>query len=457
MLVAAWRGSGPRWWLLRWSALLAAAGWITAVLVLADAAPTAAVFAAIYAVVFVFELVPSSRSIEEPRGELRFDSDFDFGKMACLFVVTLAAGLAAATFAGVAPRELAAALLVAQAAAWFAVSFAFAFPIRVACRAVAATVLAAAVPTAFGGATVVLAWGGMAIAFGVVGARLRDPLARAASVATWAAGLCYLALAVGNPDVPAAGLLDEATLGLPVATYAVAAWAMTLIGLAVGRLLAGEDARAGRIVSVAAGVVAVAAAVAALPTIPATVALLIYGWLLALLARPLRPLMPAAQSLAVMAIALAKWALIDLLAERLDGGWTARQLGYLPAANPLTLLGSLVLASLLAIAWLNRAALLARAPRSPAWFYAGVAGLVTAVGLGLCLEVDRVIESATAWPLDFPPARVGQLAFTSIAAACLAAYAGIVLWAGTRPRRPPRPAPAGGGGGMPARGEVPAR
>ena len=439
-LVAAWRGRGPRWWAARWAALAANAGWVAWLLAGAAVAGTVVAFAAAYAAAFVGEVVVSVRGRTESAAAAAASSDDETAAAGATFVIAVAAGLVVATLVGL--DHVAgvgrAGLLVAYAVAYFAAGFAVPTGVlRSTFHAVAAATVAVAVPVALTGASVVVAWGGMAAAFGVVGKRANDRVARAASVVAWVAGVAYLVLAASE-SIPAGALAGPTTFGLAIPASVAAGWALTVVGITVARLLAAttqdEGVKAGRLLAVMAGLVWAVASVTGLPPAGATVALLAYAWLVVAVTPALRPLWPTGHALAALLLATAKWALVDLLAERVDGGWSAQRLAYLPAFNPITLLGSLLLGSILAVAWLRRRVLLAAATARGDWpIYAGVALLLMMAAGGLCLEIDRVIESARAWPLSFGPGRVRQLSFTTVLAVATAGYAGFVLWRDREP------------------------
>ena len=440
-LAAAWRGRGPRWWAARWAALAADAGWVAWLLAGEASAGTVVTFAGVYATAFVGEVIASTRGRARSAAAAAASSDDETDAAGATFVVAVAAGLVVATLVGL--DHVAgvgrAGLLVAYTAAFFAAGFAVPTGVlRSTFHAIAAAIVAVAVPVALTGASVVIAWGGMAAAFGVVGGRTGDRVARAASVVAWVAGVAYLVFATANDVIPAGVLAEPTTFGLAIPAAVAAAWGMTIIGLIVARLLAAtaedEGVKAGRLLAAIAGLVWAVASVAGLPPAGATVALLAYAWLVVAATPALRPLWPTGHALAALLLATAKWAVVDLLAERVDGGWSAQRLAYLPAFNPITLLGSLLLGSILAVAWLRRRVLLAAATARGDWpIYAGVALLLTIAAGGLCLEIDRIIESTAAWPLSFSRGRTRQLSFTMILAAATAGYAGFVLWRDREP------------------------
>ena len=328
-------------------------------------------------------------------------------------------------------------------------------------RVLAAALLVVAVPVATSGAAVVLAWGAMAVGFGVVGRKLDLAIARIAAGVTWVASLLYLAYAVKNPALPPNEAdVAFAVLGQPVLAWAALLFAQALVGLAVAWLLLppitpdhaaeregeaplsatvsfaspDDQERAARLVGAASTALWSLAAVASLAAVPAALAALLLAWPLALLGRGRDRLRLSVLALGVVGFAALKWFGVDLLGDRLDANWSPARLGYAPLFNPLAAVGGALTGSAMAIYWLRRRQIDAwadrasgRADRARTLLY-GAATALLLVGVGLCLEIDRIVEAARpAWTFMHPPGQTRQLAFTSLAATLSLAMLALTL------------------------------
>src|SRR5690606_25851270 len=221
-------------------------------------------------------------------------------------------------------RMVRGAWIVASAAAYVLSGFALRRAaagqmLAIALRTQAAALLVVAVPVALSGAAVVLVWLGMAIGFGVVGARLNLVISRVASAATWMAAIAYLILAVQSAEIPPdAEEISFTVRGTAVPLYVLLGWITATAGLAVAWLLttrayapvsdthdvlsteegpavaaepvaepgwslaapAEEFARSGRFLAAVAGTVWLAASFHGLPPAAATLAFVGWAWLL---------------------------------------------------------------------------------------------------------------------------------------------------------------------------------
>jgi uncharacterized membrane protein len=139
--------------------------------------------------------------------------------------------------------------------------------------------------------------------------------------------------------------------------------------------------------------------------------------------------------LAALGIAAGKWAFIDLLADRLEVGWSDRQLAFTALVNPMTLLGGVIACSGPGIYFLCRRRLDSVIKRLAGRIETLDLTLLTAglfiafLVLGACLETDRIIVAASdRWAMTFGPDRVRQLGFTALAAAGSAVLTSLAIW-----------------------------
>ena len=412
----AWWGGGARWRSLRWLSLVTTALWAAALL--ADDKGLPFGFALVYAAVFlagdvVSEVRPRRRDTPRP-----WEDAVAFAVVTCglLTLATLhalrddAPLVRAAWLVGYAALFLPAGLLLRRAAR----------PLSHAFTSVAAALAILAVPVAFGGATVVLTWGAMAVAFGLVGRKLTSPVARAASVAAWGAAGLYLAATWRASLLP--GGLGFDLAGIVVPQGVVLSVLAGVAGLAVAWLLGPGDADderplAVRTLAALAAVTWGVGCCAGLPPTAGTLGLVLLAWTLVGLDLVPGRLLLAELAAAALVAAAVKWAGVDLLAQRLGGGWTGAQLAATPVLNPTILLGTLVSGSLAATYWLRLRGRYGGVAGTHTWVAAAVLVVAAAlVTLGLTLEIDRLIVAAEAggWPLEVRPGQLRQLAFTGL-------------------------------------------
>jgi uncharacterized membrane protein len=299
-------------------------------------------------------------------------------------------------------------------------------PLAISLRVQAAALLVLAVPVGFSGATVSLAWGALAIAFALLGAKLAIGPIRAAAIVTWIFALANLALWSQSSDHANVALLT--LFGTQLTTAWATAALMALVGQAVAWAMnRGRDEGdlrerllASRIVAAVASLVFIIAAIAWLPTLPATVAIVALAWLLTPADRLDGRIGWLAQAAAVLSIATVKWAVIDTISQRLAPGWSSS--GYLPVLNPLTGTGLLISASLLGLFIARRRTWMAMLARGEdgAGDRGALAMLITIicaiVTLALTLDIDRVVEAtAVAGRLGgWPMWQVKQMAWTML-------------------------------------------
>ena len=421
----AWWGASARWRALRWLAVAATALWSLGLILAGGPVGVALTFVIVYAVVLLGEVVLSAMRPQpgRPGDPAAWSED-------ALLVVIVAGLLAGGTLLILRDAEpfARAAWLVGYAGAFASLWLLLRRTMRgvmlsVAALAVGAALVVAAAPVALGGPALVLTWAAMSLAFAFIAARSDANGPRAAAVVVWSLAALYLAWKWTTLDADAAVGLSSV---------------IGLTGLAIAFLLDSEKGRpAARGMAVAGAVAFAAGCVVGLPGAFATLAVVGLAWLLLGL-DVLRPrLMLAELGVAALTVAAVKWAAVDLLARRLDAGWTAGQLSALPVLNPLTGLGAFIAGSFPAAYWLRL--------RGREWAGAGsmvlptlVAVAAVIVAFGLTLEVDRVVSAAEAdgWTNATPPGQAQQLGFTALWTLCVAAAgAGLFKLAADPPTR----------------------
>lgn len=438
-LVLAWWGGQPKWWTLRGLSLACTAVWVLAVADKLPGSGAALPFLLTSAAMFHAELIVTSgyrasAATGRTRGVI----------FSTLTTAGLTAGLLLALGHASDAARGTAVILVAAACAVIG----FALPgnrmnwnwsaLRIAYRVQAAGLLIIAVPVWFSGINVEIGWAVLAVAYAVFAAVLDVPIARAAAVVTWSLAAGHLAQRSG------ANSREFEWLGTHVSALTLEAWALA----AVAQLIAILTARSAKAVLQAAQI-AVAASVmgtiyfvctslGALPPLGATVALAAYAWLLVAVDRVEPRSRAAIQAVAAIALATAKWAVVDLLAERLSSGWSASQRAAV--LNPAMAVGGLLAVTIAAMGWLWRGRLIANLERRGSGERAArdatvlIGGLVIALmAIGLSFEVDRVVEQrlwSRAAPMLWPAGQLKELLWTVLWSAACAAFCGLARWIG---------------------------
>jgi len=455
-LFLAWWGREPKWWTLRGLSLASISLWTLAALGDPRFHPKGAplYFCLLYAVLYQLELILSARRAAAQRNA------------APMFSVLVTALLTTAVLSIFHDASHAArgawvlGIAAACAACGFALTRSETFrPLAIGFRIQSAALLVVAVPVALAGPWISIGWGGLALAFAALGAAMDLRVSRHAAAFTWVLSLAALVHFTTTDTTSDAARRAVLTLaGTPLPLYLLLACILTWIGHAIAYLTQcvlrrdGIDARlpedlvaGARLLSIAAGVVWAIAAINALPPLGATAALVLYAWLLAVADLPAPRLAFAAQSMAVLAIAAAKWVVVDTLADRLSPDWTATK--YLPVFNPLMGTGLLIAASLVALYWLRRRSIWATfhvtarppgQPAAPTAFLTVIAAVCVLLLVGLSAEVDRVVERAVAIGQAFawPPAQLKNMSWTMLWTFCVAGFAAMV--AVFEPDRPHR-------------------
>jgi hypothetical protein len=224
-------------------------------------------------------------------------------------------------------------------------------------------------------------------------------------------------------------------LGADVRAFTVVAWLLAVVGHAVAWLIHQEGLRAvtdaerkfqrlAWVTNGLAGLVWITASVAGLPPAGATLAILVYTWLL-LVADVLNPRLGLSlQSGIVVGVATIKWMAVDTLAERLAPAWSAT--ARAPVFNAVMGVGVLLSLTMAALYWLRRDVLwaaLTRPPQaaraaghetvSPAAPAIALTALLTLVwAIGLSFEIDRFVEAAAPGAIVWPAWQFKQMSWT---------------------------------------------
>ena len=326
-------------------------------------------------------------------------------------------------------------------------------------RIQAAALVVVAVPVALSGVWVIVGWAALALAYAVAGNLLDLRISRWAGVMVWRLSLLYLGWWTVGPLTRDGGLfhtgLPDADahavwlrlMGEDLRAYTLLAWMLALVGHAVAWLIHQEGLRpvdeAGRkfqrlawVTNALAGFAFFTASVAGLPPAGATLAILVYAWLLLGLDLLNPRLGLVLQSAVVVVLVTVKWVTVDTLAERLSTNWSP--LARRPVFNAVMGVGVLISLTMGALYWLRRQSLwdtltrlgsrggsprvgaLPVSPAAPALALAGA--LLALFTIGLTLEIDRVVEAAgpgaTAWPVW----QLKHMAWTVLWTICVAGY-----------------------------------
>jgi uncharacterized membrane protein len=410
LLLAAW-GRGAKWWTLRALSLATTGLWMApAILTQLGTPGQMLAFTVLYAALFQLELIysnwrmatadPSTGGTAHANGGLAFST-----------IVTAALAVAGLAILDDAGNTAQATWMLALAAGAMGLRFATSrgtgaalASLSLAYTVQAAALVAAAAPVALGGIALSMAWAVLALAFGGVAVVTGSRIARVFSPAVWVLAVGYLAAWAANESV----LATRVVLGQTVPDVGVMAAGLAVLGYLVARVLLvrlrEEDeatfATAARALAGAAMLTFVVASLASLGALSATVALIAFAWLLVLGEPLLRRLQLSVHGLAVLAVAIVKWASVDVLANSLAAG--GRSAGYDPIFNPMMATGAALAASLAIVAWWRRGVIVEALRSWGARDAAGqlLSGTVLAVvgllTLGLSVEIDRAIDHAVA-------------------------------------------------------------
>jgi hypothetical protein len=280
------------------------------------------------------------------------------------------------------------------------------------------------VPVTFTSIWISLAWVVLSLAFVSIGARFDRDLARGAALAAWllAVGRLMIDAAQAGPSDPA-GQTWIVLGGHPILAYTMVAWLVSIAGQAVAWLLQTKlfIAHAERlretpwqpwafVISVAASIVWVVASLDGLPHLGATLAIVLYAWLLFGFDFVPQKLHLAAHAVAILLFAAMKWAWVDGLLDRSSVDWNATE--YIPVLNPFMGMGVVVAASVASMVRLKKAefddllsAYLGRGLSSAAFSFTLAILVLAILTIGLSFEADRLVEASAAaghqivWPV----------------------------------------------------------
>jgi uncharacterized membrane protein len=436
-LVLAWWGSSRKWWTLRALSLGTTSLWMLWIIAQPQAlgAPSPKIFLILFAGLFHAEVILSTAMRMRQPVEMS-DSGTQPG---VVFSTLVTAALSAGMYFLLRDQSNHLRGIWTLGFAAIACATAFALPrkkfpslkgLSIGYGLQSAMLLIAAVPMLFTGAEIIFGWSILACGFAILGAILDLNLAQRAAVFVWGLGCLYL-LKWGSTAIGNHTWLTILSTAIPA--YLIVAAVLTVVGHIVAMLAgigrqSGTDARATmHLLSAAAGVVWMIAALMALPVLGATLAFVLYAWLL-FAGELLRPGNGwVHQSAIVLLVATVKWVVVDNLIDRVAPGWSAAQ--YTPVFNPVMGLGLLIAASLSAILWLRRAVFLplvrGTEDRNQSRLVMLIGGFMLVVAtIGFTFEIDRVIEQVRASRvLSWPPDQARHLAWTMLWSA---AFCGLV-------------------------------
>ncbi|MEM8875124.1 MAG: DUF2339 domain-containing protein [Planctomycetota bacterium] len=438
-------GNASKWWCVRWFVLATTALWFLALTLTGKQMPTVFAFALANAALLLAEQAASAWRARDSSTAGRLL----FAQQSATLSTLVVGGLSLVTVVRFEVSVVSAGWLLGYAAVLAGACVALRRSPALALVAkifvsLAMVLVIASVPIALGGPAVVLVWSALAVGFAVVAVRLPSVIALVAAVVTWLAAVVHVILGITDTG-PAPVRTDIALnlFALDWPTWVLLSAVLMLTGWAIGVLVtmfpAPEDDldkdvldRAGQGLVGAGTFVGAAASVSGLPAAAGTSGLLVIAWLLAALDIVRPRVMALVTALVVVAIAAAKWAGVDLLAQRLSDGWTSAQLGYLPVFNPILLLGTLIAGTAVGVVVVRRnrvLGLMRGGTLTPGAVLGGAALLIGFVVLGLCIEADRVVEAwRPDWTLQPGPSHTRQLAFTLLGGLGLLAWFGVVLW-----------------------------
>jgi uncharacterized membrane protein len=190
----------------------------------------------------------------------------------------------------------------------------------------AMALVALAVPIAFSGIWISCAWAVLAIAFGVLGYVLDQPMARYASPVVWLLAIVELTLwTMGLGGLNHHRLIGLSVGGIDFHQHTLMNWLLALLGQLVAKMVGSHKRNSPSVfaqvvsssVSVISSCVWVFAALAGLPPMMASASVLGYAALLALLDFVESDLNFLVQAAVLIALAAAKWAFMDTLGHRL--------------------------------------------------------------------------------------------------------------------------------------------
>jgi hypothetical protein len=434
LILALW-GNSPKWWALRVVSLAATAWWVSICLRHGQWSQgignEVLLFSILYASAYQGELLRSAFRASDAGGPAEFIPE-GWGTAYSLLVTAGLTGVALQVFYDYDSAFLRGAATLVLACLTLGTGFALPAAnrlvraLRDGYRVQGMALLMLFVPVAFSGLWICMAWGILALAFGVIGARFDRPLARAASVVTWA--LALLRLLEADAHVGLRSEVWMTAVGTNIHGVTGTAWLLAIAGLCLAVLLVKNWSNASGPQPVAwlrsavglgigASLVWIIASFGGLPALGATLALIVWAWIL-VGADYLEPRMHlAGLALVVLALATAHWATRDAFYPRLAPDWAP--LKYYPVFNPVMGLAVLIASSFVAVTRLRPNIVSGpTAEWSSEWIQyrplivtSIVLGIMT---VGLALEVDRLVERMAAldYHLGWPKSQLKLLGLT---------------------------------------------
>jgi uncharacterized membrane protein len=423
--LASW-GRGKKWWTLRSLSLATTSLWIVGACLRPGYESLVVLFAIVYAALYHSELIHSAtrrRTDESPTFAGPDAATFSLLVTASLTMVVLWANR-------LLPDQTRGAILLAMGAISVGIGWGLLRAISdlstavrnisLAHRIAAAALLALAIPIAFTGLQTDVGWGLLAIAFAVVGARTRSPIARTSGIAAWALAVVHLAIGTSLPAELGGhhAVIWFSLFGTDITRDAGVAFGLSVIGQIIAGFAARSGSEADRSPIVVSGIASamwVATSVLALPPLAATAWIVEYAWLLVAAEAFLPGLRFSTQAAFLIVLGAAKWVIVDALLDRLSPGWSPGT--YRAVINPLMGIGVLICASILTLYSIRRETIwhsLGKGSDLPKDSVVAVWG--TVIGLltiGVSFEIDRNVEQMNAaGTLRWPISQAKQLAWT---------------------------------------------
>jgi uncharacterized membrane protein len=404
-------GRKGRWWTLRTLALVTTAFWMTIRLAQpATAHSTASIlFAALYALIFQLELILLvRRASSEAPGRSTFSAPTFSLAVTGFFVGALLAWTSVYPPMPRGAHLLGLAMILATAAA-ATLSSATSAAIRALATSwltQAALLIFIAIPVSLDGPAVTFAWGGLAVAYAVLGFVLQRQRTVIAGGIVWIiTGFHLWALvAISNSDDRLrATWLTIHGAGLPA--YFAVALALGAAGHAISFFASSKRMNAAgsgfaNLMAVLATVCWTVASLAALQPLHATFAVLVIGWVLVAIGLFSHRSIYTGLAAGLVTLALAKWAAIDVLVTRFDFG-PGVETGRI-VLNATMAIGAACAASLFVMLRLMRRA--TSEGGNPALAWTAVLLSVVALTVGLSVEVERAanlaVERGSPWPVQ---------------------------------------------------------
>jgi uncharacterized membrane protein len=469
-IVLAWWGGGGRWWTLRVMSLATLALWIANVISVrpADGTVSVLVFSLLYAALFQAELILSAARPRRPGAPAQPAETLSLSMslnspaaLAVTFSVAVTAVLTTAILFNLnaATDGARGAWVLVLAAACAALGFGVGrgpdpgtplHNLSLGYRVQAAALVVVAVPVALSGVWIIAGWAALSLAFAAAGNLLDLRLSRWTGVMVWRLALLYLGwwtvaplgrLVPGDTLTTGAHAVWLHLLGVDIRAYTILAWLLAAVGHTVSWLIhqeglrpaASDDRRFQRLAWVTSGLAGFAwltASCAGLPPVGATLAILVYAWLL-LGVDLLNPRLGLAlQSAVVVALVAVKWVAVDTLAERLAPHWSATD--RRPVLNAVMGSGLLISATMALLYWLRRDVLggalghfesrrgACVSPAAPVLTLAAL--LMTLFAIGLTYEIDRAIEAFAPGAPPWSLWQLKHLSWTVLWMLCLTTY-----------------------------------